>query len=224
MSRTMLPDHNLVKTQTIDTEPRSGEPVVWMTLGERIRAARMRHGWGSTVLDRRAGLSQGITSRYESGERGQGRGGAAAETLRKIAVATGVRIEWLVTGEGRMVEESGDLDAPLPQRTIAAEQARKEGVWPEAIRSRLADPVAEREPRMSAAWWLLQIKVREEEMLEEAARRLAERAAPPAARARKQEPQSSPASHARPAAPSEPTKTQEVPRVERVPPPAKKKS
>lgn len=224
MEQTILSTHNLVKTQTVDDLTAASEPLVWMTLGERIKAARARHGWGSTVLDKKAGLSQGIVSRYESGERGVGRGGASAETLRKIAIATGVRLEWLVTGEGRMLEEGEEVDTRLPQRAIAAEQARKEGVWPEAIRSRLADPLTEREPRMSAAWWLLQIKVREEEMLEEARRRLEERDPPPTPRPAKKEPppKSAPASHARPAEPTV-EKTQEVPRIERVGP-SKKKS
>lgn len=76
-------------------------------LAERLREARERAGLSARALDEKAGITPGHTTLIESGRRES----PAVETIRKLAEALGVSIDWLVTGR-----ESGTLpgedDAP----------------------------------------------------------------------------------------------------------------
>lgn len=144
-----------------------------MSLGKRLREAREARGLTLSELARRATVGAGTISRWEN-DAHEGKENSSIGAVAKLGQILAINLNWLVLGEGRR-----DLDAAtsdqLHERSAAADQARREGIWSEAIRSRLADPVSEEEAQRGAAWWLLQIKAREEEMLEDAVRRVAAR-------------------------------------------------
>lgn len=72
-------------------------------LGDRLREARSRVGMTQAELWRRAGVSVPALSRLE-----QGHTAPKPSTVRKLARALGVRVEWLTIGEAPMIEERGD--------------------------------------------------------------------------------------------------------------------
>lgn len=72
-----------------------------MDVADRVRAARDLHGWSMSELARRAKLKPQTISRIERGESTEDK--LAARTVVAIAVATGVAIRWIVTGEGPML-------------------------------------------------------------------------------------------------------------------------
>ncbi|HEU4410181.1 MAG TPA: helix-turn-helix transcriptional regulator, partial [Polyangiaceae bacterium] len=86
------------------------------TVGQRVRLARTARGRGVNELDRLIGSKQGYVSRLESSDREP-----RADTLRKLAQALGVSLEWLATGEGTMA--GGGATAPVPAPTLAAAAA-----------------------------------------------------------------------------------------------------
>lgn len=65
-----------------------------MGLAERLHEARCRAGLSARALDGKAGITVGHTALIESGRRER----PAAETVRKLADALGVSIDWLVSG------------------------------------------------------------------------------------------------------------------------------
>lgn len=69
-------------------------------LAERLREARLRAGLTARALDEKAEITSGHTALIESGRRES----PAVETVRKLAAALGVSLDWLVTGAER---ESG---------------------------------------------------------------------------------------------------------------------
>lgn len=69
-------------------------------LAERLREARERAGLSARALDEKAEITAGHTALIESGRRES----PAVETIRKLAAALDVSIDWLVTGAER---ESG---------------------------------------------------------------------------------------------------------------------
>lgn len=66
-------------------------------LAVRLREARERVGLSARALDEKAAITPGHTTLIESGRRES----PAVETIRKLAAALGVSIDWLVTGEER---------------------------------------------------------------------------------------------------------------------------
>ncbi len=78
------------------------------TVGQRVRLARSARGRGVNELDRLIGSKQGYVSRLESSEREP-----RADTLRKLAQALQVSLEWLATGEGSM-EGGATTAVPAP--------------------------------------------------------------------------------------------------------------
>lgn len=64
-----------------------------MDIGYRIQAARQMLGLSQTELSRLAGLSGGLLTNIE-----QGRGTPRVDTLKKIAEALHVSINWLIYG------------------------------------------------------------------------------------------------------------------------------
>lgn len=66
----------------------------------RLKQARARANLGSVELDKQAEVSQGTTSRLESGDRL-----ADVETIFRLSKALSISVHWLVTGEGRMHAE-----------------------------------------------------------------------------------------------------------------------
>lgn len=79
------------------------------TVGQRVRLARTARGRGVNELDRLLGSKQGYVSRLESSDREP-----RADTLRKLAQALGVSLEWLATGEGTMEGASGGAVPSVP--------------------------------------------------------------------------------------------------------------
>lgn len=69
-----------------------------MTLAERIQKARNHAGLKQGQLAERAGISQQAVSRLETGEQ------KTTTDIVQIAVACGVRPEWLAMEEGEMVD------------------------------------------------------------------------------------------------------------------------
>ena len=79
------------------------------TVGQRVRLARTARGYGVNELDRLLGSKQGYVSRLEGSEREP-----RADTLRKLAQALGVSVEWLATGEGTMEGAAGGAGVFVP--------------------------------------------------------------------------------------------------------------
>ena len=63
-----------------------------MTIGDRIRQARERHGWSQNELSRRAGVRQALLSELESGKKRDTTG----DVLRRLALVLGVTVDYLV--------------------------------------------------------------------------------------------------------------------------------
>ena len=68
----------------------------------RLRMARAYAKQRQSDLARASGIGSATIQRAESGQREP-----RIETLRKLADALGVRVEWLLTGEGPMQDEEG---------------------------------------------------------------------------------------------------------------------
>jgi phage repressor protein C with HTH and peptisase S24 domain len=78
---------------------------------ERLRAA-VREAGGTSAVAKRGGIPLGTLNNYLAGR------DLRAEGLVALARATGVRLEWLATGEGPM--RAGDAaEAPLASGTVA---------------------------------------------------------------------------------------------------------
>ncbi|SAI50367.1 transcriptional regulator [Bordetella ansorpii] len=63
---------------------------------DRLKEARLLRGYTQQALARASGLSQSAIASYESGDRGSSR------SVRSLAQALDVEIEWLETGNGPM--------------------------------------------------------------------------------------------------------------------------
>lgn len=85
-----------------------------VSVGQRVRQAREVRRLSGNELDRRMGTSQGYTSRLESSER-QPR----ADTITKLAEVLEVRPQWLLTGEGPMVDQPEPTTDTYPNREVA---------------------------------------------------------------------------------------------------------
>lgn len=132
-----------------------------MGLPERVELIRTRLGVSERELGRRAGLADAhvglLLKRLRTDP-----DAVTLRTLRGIAQAGGVSLAWLVSGE----ETPGQ---PHPSKAAAAERARAASVWDEAVRSVLAESG---DDDRNEEWWFLRMRMREIEMLDEAARRL----------------------------------------------------
>lgn len=161
MDGTIVGKSQLVKRQLL---PLASKIVRWQcedvpqTLADRIKEARKAKGLGIVQLDQEAQVSQGTVTRYEKGQRGVGSGGDG-ETLRKLAKALGVRVDWLLTGEGPMVD-APRTDDPLPRRTEAARIAREDGVYERGIESVLEEPAPPGAETKSTLWWANRMQAR----------------------------------------------------------------
>lgn len=72
--------------------PRTKKPAAPATIGERIRAARLKAGWTQVELAQASGVGQGPISLLESGKVAD----PFVSTLRKLADALGVTMDSLV--------------------------------------------------------------------------------------------------------------------------------
>lgn len=84
------------------------------TIGKRLKAARKEKGWSQTVLAKRAGVSQGAVSNFETESREE-TGGDRKSALIKLAKALEVRHEWLAYGDGDRRSASTSVANPAPQ-------------------------------------------------------------------------------------------------------------
>ncbi len=80
-----------------------------MSVADRVREARERIGLSARALDKKAEITAGHTTAIESG----GRQRPAAETLRKIAGALGVTLDWLMA----------DADETGPRAAVSDSEA-----------------------------------------------------------------------------------------------------
>lgn len=71
-----------------------------MTIQERIKQVRKEKGWTQTDLGNRLNVRQSMVGQYESNKQPP-----KIPTLKKIADALGVTLEWLVTGEEDFIAE-----------------------------------------------------------------------------------------------------------------------
>lgn len=78
---------------------------VTTTLAERLRGIRARLGLGTNDFGRAIGSNGAQVSRLESGQRGQR---ISADLAVAVARAANVRVEWLITGQGPMVNDPGE--------------------------------------------------------------------------------------------------------------------
>lgn len=72
------------------------QAVATTTIAERLRSARVRAGLTQRGLSRAAELSPTYVGMVERSQRVD----PQAQSLAKLAKALGVRVEWLITGEG----------------------------------------------------------------------------------------------------------------------------
>lgn len=72
-----------------------------MTIGDRVKQARVLTGVGKAALARKVGVSRSAIGQIESGLTKS----PSAKTLSEIAIATATRYQWLLTGKGPMHEE-----------------------------------------------------------------------------------------------------------------------
>lgn len=139
-----------------------------MSVGKRLREARRDRKLTATKLAELAEVSPAFISRWENDQRGESDRSSIEGMIRVLRVLA-ISANWLFFEYGLMNLEESHRSSP--EREDAEMQARREGIWHEAIRSRLNDPVTEIETKMPGDWWLLQIKSREIEMIQEALRR-----------------------------------------------------
>lgn len=117
-----------------------------VTVGKRIRQARLLKGLSQNELDRRIGAAVGTTSRIESGKRGTR--GLPDAMIEKYAEVLGIRVIWLLTETGPMERN----DDPAPERARAVEVARADGEISEAaITYALSKPP---DASKSAMFWI----------------------------------------------------------------------
>jgi len=88
------------------------------TFGERVRNARISHGWTQKELAVASGLTQSAIGNYESGQRTEPSGPA----LLRLANALSVPAEWLQHGNAPARKPA---KKPAPGKTSAPSQA-----WP----------------------------------------------------------------------------------------------
>lgn len=79
-----------------------------MKLAMRIRVARQYAKLSQAELAQKLGISRGAVANWESANDAH----PATSRMVKLAVLTGVSVEWLVTGRGRMTHESGGEEVP----------------------------------------------------------------------------------------------------------------
>ena len=79
-----------------------------MKLAMRIRVARRYAKLSQVELAKKLGISRGAVANWESANDAH----PAASRMVKLAVLTGVSVEWLVTGRGRMIHESDREEVP----------------------------------------------------------------------------------------------------------------
>ena len=79
-----------------------------MKLAMRIRVARQYAKLSQMELAEKLGISRGAVANWESANDAH----PATSRMVKLAVLTGVSVEWLVTGRGRMTHESGREEVP----------------------------------------------------------------------------------------------------------------
>src|SRR2546423_15608298 len=88
-----------------------------MALGRKIKELRIARGWSQTRLSKISAVDQATISHIEVGRVQR----PSDETLRKLAVGLGVRVELLLA-------VAGALDAPSPDRAGLADL----GAWLES--------------------------------------------------------------------------------------------
>lgn len=79
-----------------------------MKLAIRIRVARQYAKLSQAELAEKLGISRGAVANWESANDAH----PATSRMVELAVLTGVSVEWLVTGRGRMTHESGGEEVP----------------------------------------------------------------------------------------------------------------
>lgn len=89
------------------------------SIGERIRWARHRSGMTLADVSKATGMTAAALSRIELGQ-AQPR----PTTMRRLATALGVRVEWLSVGEMPPVAKDADDPPPELWRLPVAEQHR----------------------------------------------------------------------------------------------------
>jgi transcriptional regulator with XRE-family HTH domain len=81
-----------------------------MTLGDKVKALRERHGWSQRELSRRSGVRQALISELELNKKEE----TTSTTLRRLAQTLGVSMDYL----GGMFNE---LPSPSPAEQPAVE-------------------------------------------------------------------------------------------------------
>lgn len=127
------------------------------------RAPTGPHGRRSArALSVRAGLSGSHLGVMQTRLKRDPSSGADYETLRAIATAASVRVEWLADGEDPRDVVSAE---PHPARALAARLCREAGIYDGAITSVLQETVTEAERQRPTIWWIDRIRFVEREIL-----------------------------------------------------------
>lgn len=93
----------------------------WMKLSDRLKAARDRAGLTQEQLSKKSGVAQQVISKLENGKQQETAG------IVKIAIACGVRPEWLDMEQGEMVDGLYVHDEKLKQLLKVAQELPEYG-------------------------------------------------------------------------------------------------
>jgi len=124
------------------TEKFSGHTFQSMTLGERLKRAREYAGLTQKELEQRSGVLQQMISKVENGYQ------ETSAYIVELAVACGVRPEWLGMGQGEMVDGLYVKNEKI-KRAVTIMQEMPDYVLDEAIKS--VDSIAKLGKRAQAA-------------------------------------------------------------------------
>lgn len=85
-----------------------------MSIGNRLRQARLDAGLSQFSLAEQSGISQQMISKIERGE------SSSTTVLVPLAIACGVRPEWLHAGQGKETEEHATAKECIEIRELVA--------------------------------------------------------------------------------------------------------
>ncbi|MEO7331195.1 MAG: helix-turn-helix transcriptional regulator [Minicystis sp.] len=133
-----------------------------VTLALRLKKAREAKDLGTRELARLAGTTGGTISRMEGGALGRS---PSVDMTSRLAVALGVRADWLLSGEGPMESEASAAADPCPHRTEAVRLAREADVLEQAIRAVLEEPIPPGAETKPTLWWTDKMRARAYELV-----------------------------------------------------------
>lgn len=105
---TSVNEHPLCAPALVVSDDIMAEKASAETVGQRVERAMLARGLGFNELDRLLEVSDGYTSRLCSTPRNP-----RASTLAKLSTTLRVRLDWLISGQGSMEEETTPTPPPI---------------------------------------------------------------------------------------------------------------